>query len=474
MKILFVTSESVPFAVTGGLGDVSSALPKALRNRRQAIRVVMPLYSDIGSEYRDKMKYLCHFNVPVSWRNQYCGVFELTFDGVKYYFLDNEYYFNRKGLYGYYDDAERYSFFSRAVLEMLNNIDFEPEIIHVNDWQSSLVNVYLDLYYRHIPRFYPIKTLLTIHNIQYQGKYGMEIAEDVLGIGKADYSTIEYNGNCNFLKGAIATSDRVNTVSPTYSSEILDPWFSHGLSDLLSSYKYKLRGILNGIDTVLYDPSKDDIIAANFSHSDFSNKALCKDDLLKEFGMVDNGEPVIGIVSRLVAHKGFDLIKHVLEYILLAGMKVVVLGTGEYIYESFFSDYSARYPGQLGVRIDFNSTLARKIYAGSDMYLMPSKSEPCGLAQMISLRYGTIPIVRETGGLKDSVFDSGDGKGNGFTFKTYNAHDMLDACFRAKNLYYDKESWNQLIKRAMLCDNSWKKSANDYLKLYEEMLTLWE
>ncbi len=474
MRVLYVTSESFPFAGTGGLGDVSGALPKALRNRKIAARVVMPLYGDIKPEFRNTMKFVTSFYVPVAWRNQYCGVFECNMNGVKYYFLDNEYYFKRTGLYGFYDDAERFSFFSRAVLEMLGRIDFRPQIIHVNDWQSALVPVYLDLYYRHLPRYYSIKTLATIHNIQYQGKYGLEIAEEVLGINRANVSIVEYNKCVNFLKGAITASDRVSTVSPTYAGEILDPWFSHGLDPLLNDNKFKLRGILNGIDTVLYDPETDPAIAANYSAADFSNKAKCKRDLLNEFSLEDDGSPVIGIVSRLVAHKGFDLVKHVLEYILMADMKVVMLGSGDYIYESFFADYAARFPDRFALRIGFIPDLARKIYAGSDMFLMPSKSEPCGLSQMLALRYGSIPIVRETGGLKDTVFDSGDGSGNGFTFTSYNAHDMLDACLRAKAGYENKEGWNILVERAMNCDNSWKKAASNYVDLYEEMLNLWD
>ncbi|MCL2539048.1 MAG: glycogen synthase [Oscillospiraceae bacterium] len=474
MKVLFVTSESFPFSGTGGLGEVSGALPRALRGQRIAARVVLPLYGGTAPEYRNAMKYITSFYVPVAWRNQYCGVYEYTYGGVKHYFIDNEYYFKREGLYGYFDDAERFAFFCRAVLEMFNRIDFFPQILHCNDWQTSLVPVYLDLYYRDKRKYYGIKTLTTIHNIQYQGKYYMDIAEDVLGIGKPQQYVIEYNNSLNLLKGAITASDRVSAVSPSYAKEILDPWYAHGLDPLLKDNAFKIRGILNGIDTVIYNPDSDSNIEANYSANDLAGKSRCKESLLEEFSLSSGDEPVIGIVSRLVAHKGFDLIVHMLEYILFSGMKVVVLGAGEYDYENIFTEYAARYPDRLGLRLGFYPKLAHRIYAGSDMLLMPSKSEPCGLSQMIALRYGSIPIVRETGGLKDTITDCGDSDGNGFTFKSYNAHDMFDACLRAKASYEDKDLWAGLVKRAMRCDNSWKKAAKKYVELYNEMLDLWE
>ena len=474
MNVLFATSECYPFATSGGLGDVSSALPKALNKNGVDCRVVMPLYGDIKQEYRAKMKFLTDFKVPLAWREQYCGLFTLSYEGVQYYFLDNEQYFKRNGLYGYYDDGERYAFFSRALLEMLRHVDFAPEIIHTNDWQSALANVYINKFYRGDPKFYSIKTLITIHNIQYQGKYGKEILKDVVGIDEGYASDLEYGGCINFLKGAIECSDKVNTVSPTYAQEILDPWFAHGLDGILRDKQYKLCGILNGIDTDTYNPETDPYIAANYSLEAPKNKAACKKALNETFHLENNDAPIIGIVSRLVAHKGIDLVKHVLEYIILGGMKVVVLGSGEYMYENCFLDFQNRYPNMCGVKIGFIPELARKIYSGSDMFLMPSKSEPCGLAQMISLRYGTLPIVRETGGLKDSVSDSGDGNGNGFTFKSYNAHDMLDACLRAKSVYESKKDWNVLVKRALSCDFSWTQAAESYIGLYKEMVDLWK
>ncbi|MDO4566599.1 MAG: glycogen synthase, partial [Oscillospiraceae bacterium] len=396
MNILFVTSECVPFASTGGLGEVSGSLPKALCRAEADCRVVLPLYSEIAPQYRGAMEFVCDFAVPVAWREQYCGVLKLERDGVTYYFIDNEYYFKRAGLYGYYDDAERFAFLSRAALEMLRHIDFKPEVIHANDWQTALTNVYINKFYRTDPLYYDIKTLFTIHNIQYQGKYGMETLDDVVGIDKSEASVLELGGCINFVKGAIESSDKVNTVSPTYARELLDPWYAHGLDGILREKQYKLCGILNGIDTEIYNPSTDPYLAGNYSARGITKKALCKKELIEKFDLEDNGAPIIGIVSRLVAHKGIDLVKHVLEYIVLGGMQVVVLGTGEYMYESFFQDFSSRYHDHCGVKIGYIPELARKIYAGADMFLMPSKTEPCGLAQMIALRYGAIPIVRTT------------------------------------------------------------------------------
>lgn len=473
MKVLFATPECGPFITSGGLGDVSGALPKALKKDGIDCRVVLPLYSDIAPEYRNKMKQVKEFEVPVAWRSQYCGLYTLRKNNVTYYFLDNEYYFKRGGLYGYFDDGERFAFFSRAVLEMLWHIPWKPDIIHTNDWQTALINVFINNFYRHDLRFYSIKTLFTIHNIQYQGKYGTEILTDVLGIPPGESAVLEYGGCVNYMKGAIESADKVNTVSPTYATEILDPWFSHGLDQILREKQYKLSGILNGIDNDVYNPKTDRYLAANYSADDPSGKAACKKELIEKFGLADEGAPIIGIVSRLVAHKGIDLVKHVMEYMLLGGIQMVVLGSGDYMYENCFKDFAERYPQSCGVQIGFIPELARKIYAGSDMFLMPSKSEPCGLSQMIALRYGTLPIVRMTGGLKDTITDSGDGKGNGFTFRSYNAHDMLDACLRAKAVYEKPDDWAALVKRALSSDFGWERAAQNYVGLYEEMMTLW-
>ncbi len=471
MKVLFATSEARPFAASGGLADVAGALPKAICKHGIACRVVMPLYGDIAPKYRENMRYLTNFTVELSWRRQYCGVFETELDGVIYYFLDNEYYFKRDGLYGYYDDAERYAFFSKAVLEMLKHIDFAPDIIHCNDWQTAMIPVYYELFYKFQWGYDLIRTVFTIHNIQYQGKYGFEILEDVLGIPDYAKNVLEYDGCVNMMKGALELCSRITTVSPTYAQEILDPWYSYGMDRLLRHHTGKLRGILNGIDTQLYDPEKDSDIYTNFSVSDLSGKHANKEALLQELGL-NSGEnlPLIGMVTRLVAHKGLDLVQHVFEDLIRSGFQVVILGSGEYVYEQFFQEMRYRYPDKVSVTLGFIPQLAKKIYAGADMFLMPSMSEPCGLAQMISLRYGTIPIVRETGGLKDSIQDSTLGQGNGFTFVTYNAYVMLDAVQRAKRVYDQPQNWTQLVQYAMHCDFGWDQSAQEYIQIYQDLI----
>ncbi len=471
MKVLFAASEAYPFAKSGGLADVAGALPKALRKRMIGCRVVMPLYSCVPQELREKMTFITHITVPVSWRNQYCGVFEAHVDGVIYYLLDNEYYFKREGLYGFYDDAERFAFFSRAVLEILSVIDFKPDVIHCNDWQTALVPVYLNEFYRENEIYQNIKTVFTIHNIQYQGKYGMDIYGDVFGLKQGRESLVEYDGCVNLMKGAIQCCDKITTVSPTYSREILDPFYSYGLDGILSRFTYKLTGIVNGIDTDVYNPLTDNLIFDNYSAEDISNKAKNKKMLQKEMGLaVAEDKPLIGMVSRLVKHKGFDLVKCVFEELLSKDVQVVLLGSGDYEFETFFYGMAEKYKDKFGLRLGFDNALAHKIYAGADLFLMPSESEPCGLAQMVAMRYGTIPVVRETGGLNDTVFDSADGVGNGFTFANYNAHEMLDCVMRAVGGFADKTGFDILRKRAMLCENNWGASAKAYIGLYKEII----
>lgn len=471
MKVLFASSEAYPFAMSGGLADVSGALPKALRKRLVGCRVVMPLYGCVSEEMRSKMNFLCSITVPVSWRRQYCGIFEAHVDGVIYYLLDNQYYFKRDGLYGHYDDAERFAFFSRAVLEIIPHIDFKPDVIHCNDWQTALLPVYLNAFYRWDETFKKIKTVFTIHNIQYQGKYGHELTGDVLGLPPECESLLDYDGCINFMKGAIQCADKVTTVSPTYAREILDPYYSHGLDGILREFTFKLTGIVNGIDYDVYNPEKDGLIYRSYNADDMAGKAFNKQSLQSELGLPQKpGVPVIGIVSRLVKHKGFDLIKCVFEELLRADLQFAILGSGEWEFETFFHRMAERYPDKVGLKLGFNPQLAHRIYAGADMFLMPSQSEPCGLAQMVALRYGTVPIVRETGGLNDTISDSGDGQGNGFTFQSYNAHDMENAVWRALAGYSDANGWNTLKKRGMECDNSWSRSANAYIKLYKEIV----
>ncbi len=471
MKVLFASSEALPFAMSGGLADVAGALPKTLRKRLVGCRVVMPLYSSIPDELREQMTFITSITVSVAWRRQYCGIFEAHMNGIIYYFIDNQYYFKRGGLYGDYDDAERFAFFSRAVLDIIPHIGFTPDIIHCNDWQTALVPVYLNTMYRESEVHKNIKTVFTIHNIQYQGKYGKELNSDVLGLPAESESIVEYDDCVNFMKGAIQCADKVTTVSPTYANEILNPYFSHGLDNILKQFTFKLTGIVNGIDYDVYNPEVDDLIYKKYSVDTIKDKAYNKKMLQAEMGLPEKADvPVIGIVTRLVKHKGLDLVKHVFEELLAADLQFVVLGSGEWEFETFFHEMAQKYPDKVGLKLGFNPQLAHRIYAGADIFLMPSQSEPCGLAQMVALRYGTIPIVRETGGLNDTIRDSGDGEGNGFTFKNYNAHEMEETVWRAFAGYSDKKGWDILRKRAMNCDNSWGVSANAYIKLYKEIL----
>ncbi len=472
MKVLFTVSEIKPFIASGGLGDVAGSLPTTLRKRMVGCRVVAPLYSGIKQEYKDKMKFVTNITVPVAWRRQYCGIFEYHQDGIIYYFLDNEYYFKRDSIYGHFDDAERFAFFSRAILEILPVIDFKPDIIHCHDWQTALVPVYYSTMYAKNPWYQNIKTVFTIHNIQYQGKYGTELIDEVVGIPADSAHILEYDGCVNFMKGAIETADKVTTVSPSYANEILDPWYSHGLDPILAQRSWKLQGILNGIGYDFYNPETDKDIWFNFTAADPSNKAKNKAQLQKYFELPENPDaPIVAMVSRMVGHKGFDLVKAVIEeFLCTTNAQFVILGSGEWQYESFFSELAHKYPDRVGLKLGFIVDLASKIYAGSDIFLMPSKSEPCGLSQMIAVRYGSIPIVRETGGLRDSIIDSGNGDGNGFTFSSYNAHDMLHAMRRSVEGFSDKEGWEILVKRAMECDFSWQRSASEYIKMYKELL----
>lgn len=471
MKVLFATSEAYPFAMSGGLADVSGALPKALRRRFVGCRIVMPLYSQISEELKAKMTFITSITVPVSWRRQYCGIFEAHLDGVIYYFIDNQYYFKREGLYGHYDDAERFAFFSRALLEILPHIGFTPDVIHCNDWQTAMVPVFLNEFYKQDPFYANMKSVFTIHNIQYQGKYGKELYGDVLGLPEGRESIVEYDNCVNLMKGAIQCADKVTTVSPTYSREILEPYYSHGLDSILKEFTYKLTGIVNGIDVDVYNPETDPLIYKNFTAETIGDKAVNKRSLQEEMGLpVRDNAPVIGMVTRLVKHKGLDLVKHVFEELLKADLQFVILGSGEWEFETFFYEMAQKHPEKVALKLGFDQRLAHRIYAGADIFLMPSKSEPCGLAQMVALRYGTVPIVRETGGLNDTITDSQSGEGNGFTFRNFNAHEMQEAVWRAIGGYNDKNGWDILRKRAMNCDNSWGTSANAYIHLYKEII----
>lgn len=472
-KILFVAAEALPYVKTGGLGDVAAALPKALVKEEYDVRVVMPLYFNIPDKFRTTMQYLGCCYVSLAWRYQYCGVFTQKYDGVTYYFLDNEYYFKRNGIYGHYDDAERFAFFSKAALEALPIMDFTPDIIHCHDWHTGLTPVYLDVYYRNSPNCKNARTVFTIHNIQFQGKYGNEICDDILGLPADKKSLVQYQNCVNFMKGAIECSNKVTTVSPTYAGEILNSYYSFGLQDILGARKYKLSGIINGIDVDINNPATDKALFKNYDKNSVEGKAANKKGLQEMLNLNQNPNiPVIGMVTRLTEQKGMELIANVFEEILSKGLQMVVLGSGDWKYESMLKDMQKRFPDKLRAVLGFSGDLASKIYAGSDIFLMPSKFEPCGLSQMISMRYGTIPIVRETGGLKDTVapYNGATKQGTGFTFYSYNAHDMLYAIERAVGLYYDyKEDWKQLVQNAMSQDFSWDNICKQYISLYENL-----
>lgn len=471
MKILYAASEAVPFVKTGGLADVAGSLPKALVGAGEDCRVVLPLYESIRGALRESLRFVCHFQVPVSWRSQYCGVFEAEADGVRYYLLDNEQYFKRPRCYGYYDDAERFTFFARAVLEMLPHIGWFPDILHANDWQAALSAVYLSAYYRADDRFAGMKSVFTVHNVEYQGKYGYEVYNDVLGLPESFFQVMDFDSCVNFMKGAVVCADAVSTVSPSYSYELRYPYFAFGLERIFSLTGGKMHGILNGISYEQYDPYADRSLFANYNAEDPHRKAIDKRGLQHMLGLpIDEGAMLIGYVGRLVKAKGLELIRYVLEELLGDHVQLVVLGSGDWQYENYFNEMHHHFPGKLVSCICFSDDLARKIYAGSDALLMPSRAEPCGISQMIALRYGTIPVVHQIGGLADSVADYGNGEGNGFTFKQFNAHDMLGAVRRAEGLFGQPELWSKLVRHAMACDFSWQKSVQDYRNLYKSLL----
>ena len=471
MKILYAASEARPFIASGGLADVAGSLPKAIRTKQHQCRVVMPLYGSVKPEDRAKLTFITSFQLQLSWRSQYCGIFQAVDQGVVYYFIDNEYYFKRDTIYGHGDDAERFAFFSKAILEMLNYIDYEPDIINCNDWQTALVPVFLRCFYMGSERHRRLKTVFTIHNIQYQGQFGMDILGYVLGIPSYQAGILEYGGCVNYMKGAIETCDMVTTVSPTYAQEILTPWFAHGLDGLLRDRQYKLCGIVNGIDLIGNDPATDKAMFRNFSIDNLWERGENKRALQERSGLEQREDAMlIGIVTRLVAHKGVDLIQYIFHDLMKLTVQIVLLGSGDQNYEDFFREMQGRYPGRVSSTIGFIPDLAKKIYGGVDAFLMPSKSEPCGLAQMIALRYGAIPIIRETGGLKDTIKDLGGEDGNGFTFQSYNAHDMLGAIERCKTLFDNKEKWQAAVRHALECDFSWDKSADQYIAMYHRVL----
>lgn len=472
-KILFAASECTPFIATGGLAEVIGSLSKSLaQDEEYDVRVVLPLYSDIRGDYRQRFAYLGNINVPLGWRNQYCGIFSYEESGVTFYFLDNEYYFRRGGCYGYYDDGERFAFFSRAVMEILGFLQFYPDVLHCHDWQSALAAIYLKTIYCHRREYSLIRAVFTIHNIEYQGKYSLDVLEDLFGISDDYRYLLEFDGCANLMKAAIECSETFTTVSPTYAEEIKRAEYAHGLQGEVERNAFKLRGILNGIDVKSYDPATDPALFAPYSAENPAGKEVCKAELQKMLGLpVRENVPVVAMISRLVAHKGLDLVRAAIEELLADDVQFVLLGTGDSEYESYFKDLANRYKGKAVSIIAFNGDLSRKIYSGADIFLMPSKSEPCGLSQMIASRYLTVPVVRETGGLYDSIKPYGAG-GNGFTFAAYNAGDMLYVLREAVSLYKNKPEWQKLMIKAGTTDFSWQRSAEEYKKLYTDTLAL--
>ena len=477
-KILFVGAEVMPFAATGGLGDVLGSLPEALAayDPTADVRVVMPLYSAIGDKYRAEMKTEAVFDVALAWRRQYCGVLSLEKNGVKYYFIDNEYYFKRPGLYGQYDDGERYAFFCTAVMDMMPVLGYFPDILHAHDWQAALSVIYLKRKYSRDARWSGMKSIFTIHNIEYQGKYDFYILGDVFALSDYDRSTVEWDGCIDLMKGAVVCADRVSTVSPRYAGEIMRPEFSHGLDGVLRENAGKLRGILNGIDYSYYDPATDPVLAQSYTAADPDGKYACRASLRADLSLPDDPDrPLIAVISRLASHKGLDIVREALGGILRdTGAQFVVLGKGEAQYEDFFRALEHEFPDSARALITYDRDLSRRIYAAADIFLMPSKSEPCGLSQMIASRYGAIPVVRETGGLYDSIHgywedEGGNMHGNGFTFAGYTSGELYERTLAAVSLWRDPAKRKKFIEKIMSVDFSWRASAAEYASMYASL-----
>lgn len=472
-KILYIATEAVPFAASGGLGDVIGSLPAAIKAESNCdIRVVMPLYSAIPHEHRQNMKYITNFYATLGWRRQYCGIFSLEKGGVTYYFLDNLYYYDRYTIYGNYDDAERFAFFCRAALEMMPVIDFFPDILHAHDWQSALSVIYLKRHFSYDERYRNIKAVFTIHNILYQGIYGLDILSDVLALGEAEKNVVEYHGDINLMKGAIVLADKITTVSRKYAEEIQSEEYSHGLSGILRENSYKLCGIVNGIDCLSYDPESDSAIYCNYNAECIEKKTENKLAFQREFGLPQREDvPLFAIVSRLTEQKGLSILKPCLCDMMAGDIQLAVLGCGEYMNEEFFHYLKCANSDKVSEHITFCAPLSRKIYAAADIFLMPSKTEPCGLAQMIASRYGTIPVVRETGGLYDTIrcYNKYTDEGDGFTFYEYSKEALKGAVDRALELYYQKEVRLSLMRRIMKKDFSWNASAREYISLYNNL-----
>jgi len=472
MKVCFIAAEAAPFVKVGGLGDVIGSLPKALRELGVDARVILPLYSSIDRE-RFGLKYKAYQFVDLGWRHSYCGIFETEVDGVPCYFVDNEQYFNRDSIYGQIDDGERFAFFSKAALEILPALDFKPDVVNVNDWHTALSVIYLDVLKSREAEFYKdMKSVLSIHNIEFQGRFNPYEMGNLFGLENKYFDALIYNGDVNLLKGAIQLADRVNTVSETYAREILDPYFSYGLDKILTVEQGKLRGILNGIDVDKFNPKTDPMIPVNYDLKTFEDKVQNKLAFQKEMDLEVNADiPLIGMVTRLTHQKGIDLILQASEEILKTGAQLVILGTGDAHYESALRSLEHYRHDRVRSILLFSNEMSAKIYAASDLFLMPSKTEPCGLSQLISMRYGTVPVVHRVGGLRDTVIPFTGVEGNGFTFESFQAGDMMDAIYRAVTCFYQSpDEWNQIIKNNLQKDVSWEQSAKKYLDLYHEVV----
>ena len=475
MQIVFASAECAPFVKTGGLGDVAGSLPAALVRAGAEVIVMVPKYATIKDEYKAQMEHFSDFYVSLGWRNEYCGLEKLEHDGVTYMFIDNERYFARDYPYGFFDDGERFAFFSKAITESLQHLPagFECDILHCNDWQTALAPVFLREFYQGLPLYDRVKTVFSIHNVAFQGQFSDTVMEDILGVAHIPAAASQLRCDAcsvNYMLGALRYADAITTVSPTYAGEIQTPEFGEGLDGVLRERSYALQGILNGIDVAGFDPATDKRIAANYTVEDRSGKAVCKAKLQEELGLeVRDDRPLMVMVTRLTRQKGMDLVMYALDRILAGGVQVAVLGTGDRDYEDGLRYFQDKYPGTMAARIEFDPALSQRMYAAADMFLMPSKFEPCGLSQIIAMRYGTLPIVRETGGLKDTVqpYNEFTGEGTGFSFSNFNGDEMGDAVFRAARLFWDnREAWNQLVTQAMSQDFSWTRSADKYLDLY--------
>lgn len=475
MQIVFASAECAPFVKTGGLGDVAGSLPAALVRAGAEVIVMVPKYATIKDEYKAQMEHFSDFYVSLGWRNEYCGLEKLEHDGVTYMFIDNERYFARDYPYGFFDDGERFAFFSKAITESLQHLPagFECDILHCNDWQTALAPVFLREFYQGLPLYDRVKTVFSIHNVAFQGQFSDTVMEDILGVAHIPAAASQLRCDAcsiNYMLGALHYADAITTVSPTYAGEIQTPEFGEGLDGVLRERSYALQGILNGIDVAGFDPATDKRIAANYTVEDRSGKAVCKAKLQEELGLeVRDDRPLMVMVTRLTRQKGLDLVMYALDRILAGGVQVAVLGTGDRDYEDGLCYFQDKYPGTMAARIEFDPALSQRMYAAADMFLMPSKFEPCGLSQIIAMRYGTLPIVRETGGLKDTVqpYNEFTGEGTGFSFSNFNGDEMGDAVFRAARLFWDnREAWNQLVTQAMSQDFSWTRSADKYLDLY--------